>query len=118
MKSPLLRPLALLASLLVLLAMSGSTTEAAAAVREGELCGVDSADFLSFEFLGDARVAGTVGCVAEDDTTQTDCFCAPNLDNQERLSVRCFCGRGGGGRGQKERGTRPGDDDGNGMTVD
>jgi hypothetical protein len=119
MTSPLLHPLALLVSLFVLLAMTGSTC-ATAVVREGDVCGVDSADFLSFEFLGDARVAGTVGCVAEDNATQTaDCFCAPNLDNQERLSVRCcWCSGDGGGRGQTKRGTRLGDDDVNGMTVD
>ena len=55
-----------------------------AAFQEGDSCGVQSADFVLPEFLGDYAVAGQ-GCTLEGDGAD-GCFCAPDLNDNERLS--------------------------------
>ena len=51
-------------------------------LQQGENCGVNGADFLSPNFLGNVSVAGN-GCVSGSDK---NCLCAPNFDDEQSLS--------------------------------
>jgi len=55
----------------------------AAAIKQGDTCGVESKDFMEAEYLGDYAVAGA-GCSLSDGGEK--CFCAPDLSDEENLS--------------------------------
>jgi len=55
----------------------------AAAFKQGDACGVTSADFMESEYLGDYAVSGP-GCALSDGGEE--CFCAPDLSDSENLS--------------------------------
>lgn len=60
-----------------------------AAIKEGDKCGVTSADFLNYRFGGDYLVAGENGCTLDtaDGTGEVDnCYCSPNYGDGDRLS--------------------------------
>jgi hypothetical protein len=64
-------------------AVSSGFTEPCAAVQNGDACGVSSSDFLTYDFRSDFLVAGEEGCTLGEDT---NCYCAPDLNDGESLS--------------------------------
>jgi hypothetical protein len=66
----------------VVVALSISTTPCAA-VQNGDSCGVSSSDFLTYDYRSDFLVAGEEGCTLGEDT---NCYCAPDLNDGESLS--------------------------------
>lgn len=56
----------------------------AATFKEGDSCGVYSANFTNDIFLGEYLVAGDKGCTLADGKEY--CYCAPDLDDKNRLS--------------------------------
>jgi hypothetical protein len=76
--------------------------DTATEIKDGDECGVISADLFKSDFAGDYLVAGPTGCTLEGGS-KTDCYCAPNLVDGTRLSSWTWqCGAGTVQFGPKE----------------
>jgi hypothetical protein len=58
-------------------------TANAAVFKNGDSCGVNSSDFLNYDYLSEYLVAGEKGCSLGEDS---GCFCAPDLKDGDSLS--------------------------------
>mmetsp|Transcript_4651 Transcript_4651/g.5317 ORF Transcript_4651/g.5317 Transcript_4651/m.5317 type:complete len:310 (-) Transcript_4651:200-1129(-) len=62
------------------------SVSSSAVFQKGDTCGVTSRDFMNYDYRSDYMVAGSEGCqIGEGDTTESGCFCAPNLEDGEGL---------------------------------